>query len=284
MPEFAATRSIGVGDARITFLADGGGIVQPLALYPASTAAGWQTHANLLDQEGRFITSIGGFLIERGAHVIAVDLGIGPHTIDFPGFGPFSGGGYLDSLAQTGVAPGTVTDVIFTHLHLDHCGWVTQPANGGRRLTYPNARYWVTQTEWDFWYGGDNPAGPHPLFVQQPLKELVQFIRGGDEIAPGVTAVATPGHTPGHISLRIDAGEQRVFLTGDVLHGAMQLRERDWSVAFDVDAALARQSREQLYAELTRPNTIVAVNHFSDAVFGRISQEGENYRWTPLGA
>lgn len=271
-----------VGDIQVTFLPDGGGVVNPLALYPASTEDGWQQYEELLDDDGKFITSIGAFLIETADRQIAVDLGIGPVTIPFPGFGPFSGGKYLDSLAQTGVSREDVTDVIFTHLHLDHCGWTTIEENGRRALTYPNARYRVGQTEWEFWYGGDNPAGPDPENVQKLLADRIEFFADGEEVAPGITMLATPGHTPGHMSLRIDGDGQRLFLTGDVLHGTMQLVERDWSVAFDADAEQARATREAMYAELTQPNTLVGVNHFSNRVFGRIRRDGDNYAWTPV--
>lgn len=283
MPQFAALSSITVGETRITFLPDGGGVVDPLALYPASTPEGWKAHADLLDEQGKFITSIGAYLIETGERKIAVDLGIGPVTVDFPGFGPFSGGKYRQSLEQTGVKPDQVTDVVFTHLHLDHCGWTTHEVGGERRLTYPRARYLVTETEWQFWYGGDNPAGPHPEFVQKPLEKRIEMIAAGDTIAPGITVISTPGHTPGHISLLITSGQERFYLLGDVLHGAMQLEEPDWSVAFDIDAAQARQSREGLYPKLVKPDTIAAANHFSNAVFGRVVQaEGGKHRWVPL--
>lgn len=282
MPQFAKTQSAALGDVQVTFLADGGGIVVPTALYPASTEEGWQKHADLLDGEGKFLTSIGAFLVEMGDRKIAVDTALGPVTVDFPGFGPFSGGSYLESLASTGVSREEVTDVVFSHMHLDHVGWTTLDVDGRRELMYPYARHLVARAEWDFWYGGDNPAGPHPEFVQKPLADIIQFVQDGDEIAPGMSVISTPGHTPGHISLLIESGGQRLFLTADILHGAMQLQEPDWSVAFDIDPAQARLSREGMYQEFTKPNTLVGVNHFSTNVFGTITPDGDLYRWTPL--
>lgn len=282
MPKIADVSAVTIGNTKVTFLPDGGGIVNPLALYPASTEEGWQAYPQLLDSDGKFITSIGGYLIETGERKIAVDTGIGPVSIDFPGFGPFSGGKYLESLAKTGVKPEDVTDVVFTHLHLDHVGWTTLDVDGERRLLYPNARYMVTATEWEFWHGGNNPAGPHPEFVQKPLENRLEMMAGGDTLAPGITVLSTPGHTPGHISLLITAGDERFYLLADVLHGAMQIEEPDWSVAFDIDAEVARQTRDSLYEELVKPNTLVAANHFSDAVFGRIVETGGRRKWQAL--
>lgn len=283
MPEIAPLKTIHIGDFKVTFLPDGGGIVNPLALYPASNEEGWQNHQDLLDDEGKFITTIGAYIVQIGERIIAVDLGMGPVTVDFPGFGPFSGGKYLENLAKLGISRFDVTDLVFTHLHLDHVGWTTFELEGERVLTYPNARVLTTAVEWEFWHGGDNPAGPHPTAVQKPLEDRIEFVSGGDEIVPGLTVISTPGHTPGHISLLVDSGGERLFLLGDILHGAMQLQEMDWSVAFDTDQAQARQTREQLYPELVRANTLVAANHFSNDVFGYIKPDGDTYAWQPLG-
>ena len=146
MPDFAKLQTVTVGNIKVTYLPDGGGITNPLAMYPASTEAGWQQYSELLSEEGKLLTTIGGYLLEVGDRKIAVDQGIGPVNIDFPGFGPFFGEKYLDSLAQTGVTPQQITDMVYTHLHLDHCGWTTIDVEGQRRLTFPNAGYRVTKT------------------------------------------------------------------------------------------------------------------------------------------
>ena len=94
--------------------------------------------------------------------------------------------------------------------------------------------------------------------------------------------MSTPGHTPGHVSLLLESNGQRLFLLGDVLHGVMQLQERDWSIAFDIDPETARKTREGLYPELVKPNTLAAANHFSDAVFGRVTQSDSGLTWQPV--
>lgn len=282
MPQPAAFSSITVGDIKVSFLPDGGGIVVPTAIYPASSEAGWQKHTDLLDEEGKFVTSIGGFLIEVGDQKLIVDLGIGPVYLDFPGFGPFFGGKYLESFQKTGLTREEVTDVVFTHMHLDHVGWTSLEVDGKRELTFPAARHRVTATEWETWHGGDNPVGPHPEFVQKPLEGRLHMISEGDTLAPGVTVLSTPGHTPGHISLLLTSGDERAYLLADIIHGAMQFEEPAWSVAFDTDPAMARRTREGLYAELIKPNTISIANHFSNSVFGRVVKEGDGYRWQPL--
>ena len=282
MPHFAKISSITLGDFKITYLPDGGGISDPVASYPASTSEGWQQFSELLNEDGQFLTSIGGFLIEVADRKIIVETGIGPVSFDFPGIGNFFGGQYLDSLQQTDVSPADVTDVIFTHMHPDHVGWTTVEVDGKRQLTFPNARYMVRAEEWNLWHGSDNPAGPHPEFVQKPLEDLLEMIDDGDIIVPGLTIVATPGHTPGHLSLLITADEQRLYLTADVFFGIMQLQRTEWNIAFDADPALAQQTREALLTELVKPNTFAAVHHFANQVFGRVVEQDGQVQWLPL--
>ncbi|HSH01970.1 MAG TPA: MBL fold metallo-hydrolase [Anaerolineae bacterium] len=282
MAKFAEVQTLEVGDFKITFLPDGGGLVVPTATYPASSEAGWAKYEDFLDEEGRLVVTIGGFLIETGEHKIVMDLGVGPQTVDFPGFGPFIGGKYLESWEKTGVERGEVTAVVYTHLHLDHVGWTTVEVDGQREFTFPNARHLCTKVDWEFWLDDESGLGPNPETVQEPLKEKIEFIEAGDELAPGITVLATPGHTPGHISLRLDAGDKQVYLIADLLHSEVQFYEADWFVAFDVDPETARETREKMYETVAQPNIIVGDGHFADAVFGQLKREGDGWRWQAL--
>ena len=122
MAQFADVQSKTIGDFKVTFLPDGGGLITPEAMFPASADKGWGDYDNLLNEEGRIVITIGGFLIETGDEKIIMDLGFGPQTVEFPGFGPFIGGKFMESLAETGVSPEEITQVVYTHLHLDHVG------------------------------------------------------------------------------------------------------------------------------------------------------------------
>lgn len=279
----APMQSVTIGSVKVTYLPDGIGRFLATATFPNSTAEQWQSFQQYVDEQQRMLTSIGGFLIETGDRNIIMDTGTGPVQLEFPGFGPMHGGDYPASFAATGVAREAITDVVFTHLHLDHVGWTTLPAaGGGRELMFPNARHVVAQAEWDFWYGGDNPAGPHPEYVQQPLADIIRFIEPGADVAPGVSTIATPGHTPGHLSLLVRSGGQRLCLTADIMHVAAQVAMPEWTMAFDVDPAQATASRKRLMAELAQPDTLAAINHFSGGVFGRITHADSAYQWHPL--
>ncbi len=281
MAQFAQVQSKTVGDFKITYLHDGGGYINPTAMYPASADKGWGDYERFLDDQGRIVISIGGFLIETGDKKIIMDVGFGPMTIEFPGFGPFIGGKYLQSFAQTGLAREEITDVIYTHLHLDHVGWTTVEADGQRELTFPNARHLCTQADWDFWMTDESGMGPNPEAVANPLRPVIQFVNGGDELAPGLTILSTPGHTPGHISLHIQAGDEEVYLIADLLHSEVQFYEGDWHVAFDIDPAKGRETREAMYEKVAHPHILVADGHFADSVFGRLTNENGRWQWNP---
>ena len=278
MAKFAPVQSKTIGDFKITYLNDGGGYITPWAMFPSSTEEGWKSYERLKNEDDRLVVSIGGFLIETGDKKIIMDLGFGNMTVEFPGFGPFIGGDFMNSLAKTGVKPEEVTDVVFTHLHLDHVGWTSTDG----ALTFPNAKHMATKAEWDFWMADESGMGMNAETVVPFLKDNLNFIEPGHEIAPGVTAIATPGHTPGHISLHINAGDQEVYMIVDLLHTEAQFYEPDWFVAFDIDPAQARATREAIYPKIAQPNVIVTDGHFADSVFGTVTLEDGKPQWHPM--
>lgn len=179
----ASTQAFVVGDIKITYLPDGEGHFVTAAFMPTSSEEGWALHQQWLDDERRVVTTFGGFLIETGDRKVAVDLGFGDASVEFPGFGTLAGGRYLDSLKQTGVAPGEIDTVVYTHLHIDHTGW-TAP---GGNLTFANARHLAGSGEWDHWQQPDESgAGPVP----DTVAALGSRVEGS---ADGDTRRAGPG-------------------------------------------------------------------------------------------
>jgi glyoxylase-like metal-dependent hydrolase (beta-lactamase superfamily II) len=262
----AGQDSITVGEIRLTFLPDGEGHFVPTTLLPASTEEGRQLHAGLLDDNGRLVTTLGGFLVETGDRKIMVDLGFGDFSLEFPGFATMAGGRLLESLEQTGVSPEDVDTVVFTHLHLDHTGWTSR----GAALTFPNARHITSEAEWAHWRHDETGAGPNAETTVGPLSDRIEHASGGDAIAPGVNLMSTPGHTPGHCSLVLSSGSARAVIVGDVLNCPAQIANTEWGILFDVDPDMGRRTRQQLLIELESPDTTVAAGHFSGAIFGRV--------------
>jgi glyoxylase-like metal-dependent hydrolase (beta-lactamase superfamily II) len=282
MPAPAPYQVIQVGDIRVHYLPDGDGASDPLAIFPDSAEVDWTIYGQYLDDEGMFRTSIGAFLVETAQHRVMVDTGIGPVSLNFPGFGSYRGGELLDSLAKSGTSPDDVTDVVFTHMHIDHVGWVTRDKGGERVVTFPYARYCVAEPEWRHWHGGDDPAGPAPAAVQRPLEGRLEFVSDREELVPGISAIFSPGHTPGHMALLVRDGPQRCVIIGDVMYGPVQANVIDWCVAFDMDPDAARESRRIVIHELVQPNTTAAAGHFTDSVFGQFMGTGLGLHWRPM--
>ncbi|HEY0812564.1 MAG TPA: MBL fold metallo-hydrolase [Pseudonocardia sp.] len=266
----------------MTFVPDGGAWLDPRVLFPASGPDGWDAHFTYLAPDGRFPVSIGSFLIQAPGRTILVDLGLGAVDFSVPDLASFRGGQLLESLGAEGLTPSQVDTVFFTHLHHDHVGWTSNVAPapgvepGGRvsGLTFDGARHVVAEAEWEYWRGTDELIGPSPTAVQEPLAARLEFAGDGEELAPGVRLLATPGHTPGHSSLVVTdptgVSDERLVILGDVMHCQVQVEQSAWSFRFDVDGAQGVRTREQLLKELEDPHTILAGGHFAGEVFGRV--------------
>lgn len=274
----AELETVAVGDIRITYLPDGETRLVPTAFFPASTEEGWKLHPEWLDEKGQFLASIGGFLIETGDRKVLVDTGFGPRHTEFPGFGPFDGGRLLESLAQTGVEPVQVDTVVYTHLHLDHVNASVRREGDSWTLAFPNAHCLVRESEWRHWSGKNDPAGIYQE-TEEAVRDRVDLFDSDRTVAPGVSVLSTPGHTPGHNSVVVSSGTERAIILGDVVHCPVQLEEEEWACVFDVDGALARSTRDRLLAELEGSETVVGGGHFSDFAFGRIMRGEGKRQW-----
>jgi glyoxylase-like metal-dependent hydrolase (beta-lactamase superfamily II) len=277
----AGRAQVHIGQTSVTFLPDGHAWLDPAVVFPASAPDGWATHAEYLDEDGRFPVSIGSFLVRTAGRVILVDLGLG--AIEWGNAelrADFRGGDLISSLAAEGLTPSDVDTVFFTHLHHDHVGWTSADPAG---LTFGNARHLVAEAEWRHWLGTDEVVGPHPTAVMAPLAERVEFTADGAEIAPGVRVLATPGHTPGHQSLVVTdpsgADGRKLVILGDVMHCQVQVTESHWSFVFDVDPEQGVRTRQELLADFGDDNTIVAGGHFAGHVFGRVLPPARVRAW-----
>lgn len=278
----APLESISVGDIRITYLPDGEGYGTAHVLFPAGDEAFWASHPDMLNDTGHILATFGGFLIESGDRKVLVDTGFGAMTHDAPEIdGRFQGGKFLDSLRQTGHEPADIDTVVYSHLHVDHIGWTARDG----ALTFTNARHLAGEGEWDFWNGDVEPflasVGPYPA-VLEPLADRIESVADGQTIAPGVSIMSTPGHTPGHTSIVVSSGIDWAVMLGDILHCPVQIDMVQMAIIFEVDPVLGARTRERVLRELEDPSTVSAFNHFSNSVFGRILP-GTGKRWTTVG-
>ena len=223
----------------------------------------WEPHRYLLDENGQLESTMGGFLVRGGGsdRVALVDLGLGHR--DLMGM---RGGALLDSLRAAGVAPEDVTDVLFTHLHLDHIGW----ASIDGQPTFPNATYRCDAAEWDWVTGSDRSFVRRQREIVEPAADRLVTWDADGPVVDGIDALRTPGHTPGSTTLVVSDGDRRALLLGDVVHCAVELLDDEWDGLFDVDPAQAKAVRNALVRELEGTDTPVAAAHFPGLRFGRV--------------
>jgi len=184
------------------------------------------------------------------------------------------------------VRPEEVDMVVMTHLHRDHVGWNLTPQGTKFVPTFPNARYWMSRKDWETCH---RPDVQPTRFVNAPtcvwpLEELglIEFMNPEHNLTRDLTAVPTPGHTPGHMSILITSRGERALVLGDAAHSPAQLQEPDWVSRADMDPDLTRQTRKALIERLEREQILVAAGHFEAPGFGRIVRlKGRRY-WRGL--
>jgi glyoxylase-like metal-dependent hydrolase (beta-lactamase superfamily II) len=282
----SAVRSLQIGDVVVTYVVDGVMALRTGDFFPAIPADYWLRHGELLDAQGRVVMSAGGLLIERDRRSLLIDTGVGPVAGDTP-YGPVNCGALLAVLSSLARRAQDIEAVAFTHLHFDHAGWAfTESADGHSTKTFSNARYILSAQEWaphEHGTGIEVPSAPQKI-VDQLRVTARTLIEDGAEVFPGVRAIVTPGHSPGHTSYVVTAATgRRLVVFGDVFHIPAQLAHPGWPSAPDSDTAAVLIARQRLLAELLQPNTLGFGFHFGDQPFGRLTtSEAGVPRWDPV--
>ncbi|MBL8162618.1 MAG: MBL fold metallo-hydrolase [Anaerolineae bacterium] len=208
--------------------------------------------------------------IQAGDNTILVDTGLGAPASHLP-----------EHLRAEGIAPESVNHVIITHGHGDHVGGI---ADAEGALTFPNARYYCWKSEWD--YNMEQVPqldAAHPLRRSLPrIEERVRLLDAESEFLPGIRALAAPGHSIGHMALRITLGELDLLHIVDAAHIPAQVAHPEWSPRFDYQPDQAAQTRTALFRQAEVDDLLVLAYHFPWPGLGHVYREGSALRWQPL--
>jgi glyoxylase-like metal-dependent hydrolase (beta-lactamase superfamily II) len=199
---------------------------------------------------------------------------------------PVGGGDLATSLEQAGIDPYDVTDVVFTHAHPDHLWGVLDDFDD---LAFPDAQFHIAQKEWDFWLDSntmDRIDDARKSFVvgaqnRLPLlSEQINLFNGGEEIVPGIEAVATHGHTPGHMSFMLHSGSDSLLVVGDAIANAvLSFEQPAWPWFSDQDQALGASTRLALLDRLSLDKSVLVGYHLPAPGIGHVERDGQAYRF-----
>jgi glyoxylase-like metal-dependent hydrolase (beta-lactamase superfamily II) len=214
------------------------------------------------------------FLARSGGRLVLVDTGCGPASLPLPRRLGLEGR-LVERLAAGGVRPEEVDTVLLTHLHPDHVGAALAHGEGEPRARFPRARYLVHRAEWEAWSRPETQrAFPMPFFDQllAPLERLGALELIGDEhpVAPAITAIHTPGHTPGSVSALIASAGEKAIVWGDAFVHPASVSEPDWRFLRDMDHEIAAATRRRLLDRVVGEGMIVASAHLPERGLGRV--------------
>src|SRR6202521_3784958 len=224
---------------------------------------------------------INTILVNTGDKLVLIDAGCGVDKFQK------TAGGLLGNLAAAGYAPSDIDMILLTHAHFDHLWGISDHENAS--LVFPSAEFVASETEVAFWsdpeLASKLPPTQQPRVTQANLKlasPRMRLIKRVAEVAPGVTTFDPPGHTPGHISVRISSGSEELLLTGDVVvNSAVSFLHPEWPFGFDIDVPLATKTRMAFLDRAAADKTLVGSYHLPFPGFGHVVREGSAYRWLP---
>jgi glyoxylase-like metal-dependent hydrolase (beta-lactamase superfamily II) len=273
-----------IGEIDVMVISDG---VLPISFETMSTNVEPAMRTAWLDNmllPGTFEWAVNVVVIRSGEQTILVDSGLGGEFEGFPRAGQL-----VQRLQAAGIDLGSLTDIVLTHLHMDHVGGLL--GAGVRERLRPDVRIHVAASEVTFWGSPDfsRTVMPSPIpdvlrvtakrFLADYGSKLQQFDEE-HEVAPGVIARRTGGHTPGHCVVRVTSGGEALTFAGDALF-PVAFDHPEWQNGFEHDPEEAVNVRLRLFEDLAASGELLVATHLSFPSVGRVAKNGDAYRWVP---
>lgn len=279
-----------IGEVTVTKIveleATGGlGFLLPQATREAVLPMQWM-YPHFMDENGRLKASVHALVVETPSRRILVDtcLGNDKQGRSVPTWNNLQGS-FLSDLAAAGYARESIDTVVCTHLHIDHVGWNTMLVDGRWVPTFPNARYLMGRTEFEYWRDQREFAEQITVFADsvQPVFDagLVDLVGTDHRPCSELRLQPTLGHTPGHVSIGIASKGEAALITGDFLHHPCQMARPDWAAVVDYDKRESTRTREAVFSAVADTPTLVIGTHFAGPTAGHIVRDGEGYRLVP---
>jgi glyoxylase-like metal-dependent hydrolase (beta-lactamase superfamily II) len=227
-------------------------------------------------------TSVNTFLVHSKGRLAIIDTGSGNYLQPSAGF-------VQRNLAAAGIDAKTIDTVLLTHMHPDHSAGLTDMSNGA--LLFPNAELVMHENELAYWFDDGEMAKADPrsakLYFEAgreqvtPYKKRTRLFRDG-EVFPGVTAVPSLGHTPGHTAYLIASGNDQLMIWGDTVHvPEVQTAFPEAGMAFDTDLAAAAAARKRMFDRVSADGILIAGMHLHFPAFARLRRRSDGYALYP---
>jgi len=275
--------ALSVGDLDVLVISDG---VLPLPTETMATnvdpavRAAW--FKDMFVGPDMFDWALNVLVVRSGDRTILVDAGLGGQFPGFPRAGQFP-----KRLEAAGIDLASVTDVIITHMHMDHVGGLL--VDDVRKRLSPDVRIHVSATEVAFWDAPDfsftSMPTPVPKVLRSTAAEFIRVYRGNlhtfedeHEVAPGVVAKLTGGHTPGHCVVRLDSGGERLTFAGDALF-PVGFDHPDWHNGFEHDPEESVRVRIRLLQDAAASGELLVATHLPFPSVGHVAVDGDAFRW-----
>lgn len=283
-PSLRAIHRFKVGAMRVTVI-DDARFTFPASMFAANQPEG--TVVPFLEKYGLPTETVSLHMqvtyIESGSQKILLDTGMGDVT--FPG-NEADNGRLLAGLSAIGVSPEDITTVILSHGHPDHIGSCSKDG----APMFKNAGYHLPPNELEFWTQKPTEEQSFMNFMLsigtaqlEPVRSFIQPYSAGDEIVPGITAVAAPGHTLGHHGFMISDGDDKLLhLMDAAVHYLVGPEEPDWALGVEMDQTAAADTRHKLFKQAAEQNLLVAGYHFPFPGIGKIIPQGSAWRFVPM--
>ena len=252
-----------------TYLLDGGGFfgVVPKSLWSKKVAA---------DDQNRVAAGLNSLLVRTGEKNVLIETGIGNKLSERMVRIYTQPAKLLENLYSAGMAPEDIDIVINTHLHFDHCGWNTVRQDGKIAPTFPRAKYYAPEGEWQY---ARHPSERDAIsFISENYDPLVEsgqmaLLKGGEEIVPGISVKTFPGHTAHMQAVIVRSGGLTACYISDLIPTSAHI-DLTWGMAFDLYPLQTIESRKQYYAEAIPERWLTVFTHDPVTPWGYV-EKGE---------
>ncbi len=260
-----------LGDFELTAVSDGTYLLDGGAFFGVVPKSLWSKRVTA-DEQNRVAAGLNSLLVRTGEKNVLIETGIGNKLSERMVRIYTQPAKLLENLHSAGMAPEDVDIVINTHLHFDHCGWNTVLKDGRIMPTFPRAKYYAPEGEWQY---ARHPSERDAIsFISENYDPLVEsgqmtLLKGGEEIVPGISVKTFPGHTAHMQAVIVGSGGKTACYISDLIPTSAHL-DVSWGMAFDLYPLQTIESRKQYYAEAIPERWLTVFTHDPGTPWGYV--------------